>query len=318
MNTELHVIFGAGQVGYPLAQELIGAGKRVRVAKRSPGGTPSLAEVVNGDATDAKFCLAAARGATAVYHCMNPPYDSRVWAEQLPRMMDGLIHAAGAAGARLVALDNVYSLGKPDGKVLDEDSPDNPCSPLGEVRARVSRALFKAHERGDVRAVVGRASDFYGPRGTLTHLGDHFWPSALRRGVARVLVDPDALHTYHYIPDVARGLAVLGTADADAYGRQWMLPCRPAESMRALVARFSDRLAFELRLRQLPRWGLKLAALSSAQLREVDRMLYQWEEPFVINDQRFRKRFDERPTDAEQAAADTVTWARCHYTLAAE
>src|SRR5918996_450653 len=72
---------------------------------RSPG-----AEVIPGDATDPAFCARAAAGAATVYHCMNPPYDARIWAELLPRWMDNLIAAAGRAGARLVALDNVYML----------------------------------------------------------------------------------------------------------------------------------------------------------------------------------------------------------------
>lgn len=42
--------------------------------------------------------------------------------------------------------------------------------------------------------------------------------------------------TYHYVPDVAAGLAMLGTAGNDVYGKPRMLPCAPAESMRALMA----------------------------------------------------------------------------------
>ena len=42
-------------------------------------------------------------------------------------------------------------------------------------------------------------------------------------------------------------------------------------------------------------------------------MLYQWEEPFVISDKRFRERFARKPEDVKQAAADTVAWAKMHY-----
>ena len=78
MNTELHVVFGAGQVGFPLAERLLAAGKRVRVAKRSSGHLPAGCETALGDAADPSFCAEAARGAAAVYHCMNPPYDARL------------------------------------------------------------------------------------------------------------------------------------------------------------------------------------------------------------------------------------------------
>jgi nucleoside-diphosphate-sugar epimerase len=226
--------------------------------------------------------------------------------------MENLIAAAGRNGARLVVLDNVYMLGRPQGKPLDEDTPPRPCSRKGEIRARVAERMWEAHRCGDVRATSARASDFYGPGGTLTHLGDQFWRPAIAGKRGRVLVDPDAIHTYHYIPDVAVGLATLGTA-GDAYGRPWMLPCAPTETMRALVARFSRELGREIRLMTMPRTVLKTLALVVPLLREIDEMLYQWQEPFVINDRHFRERFEQAPEDLQRAAADTVAWAKVHY-----
>jgi len=210
MPEELHVMFGAGQVGQPLARILMGRGKRVRIVKRSAGGVPQGADLLLGDASDLNFCVQAARGASTVYDCMNPSYYAHVWAELLPRYMENLIAAAGRNGARLVALDNVYMLGRPEGKPLDENTPPRPCSRKGEIRARVAERMWEAHRRGDVRATAGRASDFYGPGGTLTHLGDQFWRPVIEGKRGRVVVDPDAVHTYHYIPDVAAGLATLG------------------------------------------------------------------------------------------------------------
>jgi hypothetical protein len=154
MAEELHVLFGGGQVDQPLAWILLGRGKRARIVKRSTGGLPEGVELVQGDATDLNFCVEAARGASTVYHCMNPPYYPRVWAELLPRYMENLIAAAGQSGARLVVLDNVYMLGRPQGKPLDEDTPPRPCR---EIRARVAERMWKAHRRGDVRATSGRA-----------------------------------------------------------------------------------------------------------------------------------------------------------------
>jgi nucleoside-diphosphate-sugar epimerase len=207
----------------------------------------------------------------------------------------------------------VYMLGRPQGKALDEDTPPRPCSRKGEIRARVAERMWAAHRRGDVRATSGRASDFYGPGGTLTHLGDQFWRPAIAGKRGRVLVDPDAIHTYHYIPDVAAGLAALGTAGDDVYGRPWMLPCAPAETMRALVARFSRELGREIELMTMPRTVLKILALVVPLLREIDEMAYQWEERFEINDRQFRARFGQGPEDVKRAAADTVAWAKSHY-----
>jgi nucleoside-diphosphate-sugar epimerase len=271
---------------------------------------------MQGDAADPAFCAQAARGAATVYHCMNPPYDARVWARVVPLYMDNLIAAAGRAGARLVVLDNLYMLGPPGGRPLDEDTPPNPCSRKGEIRARAAQRLFEAHRRGEVRATSGRASDYYGPGGTLTHLGDQFWRPALAGKTAWVLVDPDAIHTYHYLPDVAAGLAALGNAETDVFGRPWMLPCAPAGSMRDLVSRFSSKLEREIRLAGVPRWMVKAIGVFVPLVREVDEMLYQWAEPFVVNDRRFRERFRQQPSGVDEAAAATVSWARQHYAAA--
>jgi hypothetical protein len=295
---------------------LTDAGKRVRIAKRTNAGVPPGVDVIQGDAADPAFCAQAAEGAATVYHCMNPPYDARLWAQLVPRWMDNLIAAAGRTGARLVVLDNVYMLGRPGGRPLDEDTPLNPCGRKGEIRARAVETLFEAHRHGDVLATSGRASDYYGPGGTLTHLGDYFWPRALAGKRAWALVDPDAIHTYHYIPDVAAGLMTLGSAGADAYGRPWMLPCAPAGTMRQLVASFSRKLGREIRLTGAPRWLVKAIGLFVPLLREVDEMMYQWDEPFVIDDRRFRERFGQQPTDVDIAADATVAWAQQHYSTA--
>lgn len=313
MDNELHVLFGAGQVGQTLAQLLLKSGKRVRIARGSAQGIPAGAEVMSGDAADPAFCVLAAEGAQAVYHCMNPPYDAANWADVLPRLMHNLIAAAGRAQARLVTLDNVYMLGRPQGRKLDEDTPMAPCSRKGEVRARVAELLFAAHQRGDVLATTGRASDFYGPGGVATFMGDHFWPAALAGKTVRLPVDPDAVHTYHYIPDVAAGLAALGCADADVYGRPWMLPCAPAGSMRRLVARFSRHMDKDIRLSRIPGWVLGAAGTFSPLVRELNEMRYQWDDPFVVDDRRFRARFGLVPADEDEAAAATVAWARQHY-----
>jgi hypothetical protein len=161
--------------------------------------------------------------------------------------------------------------------------------------------------------VTGRASDFYGPRGTLSHLGDQFWPGVVAGGAGRVAVDPDAIHTYHYIPDVAAGLAALGAAPDDAYGRPWMLPCAPAGTLRALVHRFSPHLGREVRITAMPRWLLSALGVLVPIVRELNEMAYQWEGPFVVDDSRFRSRFGLAPTDPDEAARATVAWAREHY-----
>jgi nucleoside-diphosphate-sugar epimerase len=309
---ELHVVFGAGQVGPPLARLLAAAGHRVRLVRRSdaPVAIPGV-EAVRADARDAAAATEAARGATAVYHCMNVAYFAATWQAELPPILDGLIAAAGRAGARLVVLDNLYPLGKPGGRKLTEATPFDPCSKKGEIRARLHLQLEAAVKRGDVRAVTGRASDFYGPGGVGTHFADRFWPAALAGKPAAMVIPLDTPHTYHFIPDVAAGLAALGQ-DAGAEGT-WMLPCQPAESTRALVDRLAAALGRPIAATRMSPLLVKALGLFMPIVRELGEMAYQWEEPFEVDDARFRGRHGAIAAPRDEAARQTVAWGRATF-----
>jgi nucleoside-diphosphate-sugar epimerase len=314
---ELHVVFGAGQVGPPLARLLAAAGHRVRLVRRSdaPVTIPGV-EAVRADARDAAAATEASRGATAVYHCMNVAYFADQWAAELPRILDGLTVAASRARARLVVLDNLYAYGKPGGKKLTEATTFNPCSRKGEIRASLHRQLEAAVQRGDVRAVTGRASDFYGPGGVGTHFADRFWPAALAGKPASMVVPLDTPHTYHFIPDVAAGLARLGQ-DASAEGT-WMLPCQPAEPTRALIGHLSAALGQPITASRMPPLLVKGLGLFMPILRELQEMAYQWEEPFEVDDAKFRVRFGAIAAPRDEAARQTVAWGRATFGGAAK
>jgi nucleoside-diphosphate-sugar epimerase len=321
----IHVVFGAGQVGLPLARLLASRGHEVRLVSRSgkplAGGNGGI-QVIAADAQDAAACRSAAAGASAVYHCMNPRYEAAAWERELPRIQENLIAAAGSAaggaGARLVVLDNLYAVGRTGGRPMDESTPDAPCSRKGEARARLAAALREAVRRGDVRAVTGRASDFFGPGGVQTQFGERFWTRLLAGKGAEVLGNPDQPHSYHFLPDVAAGLAALGEASeagsGASTGTAWILPCTPAGTTRALVAGFAAALGRPVPVRRMPRLMVKGLGLFVPILREVDEMLYQWDEPFVADDRRFRERFGVLPTAPDEAARLTVAWATAAYT----
>jgi len=92
-----------------------------------------------------------------------------------------------------------------------------------------------------------------------------------------VIVDPDVVHTYHYIPDVAAGLATLGSASDDAFGKPWMLPCRPAESFRDLVRRLEQPFGRPIPLHAVPVWMQAAMSVFIPPLRETAEMRYQWQ-----------------------------------------
>ena len=48
-------------------------------------------------------------------------------------------------------------------------------------------------------------------------------------------------------------------------------------------------------------------------MRELGEMSYQWDEPFVVDDSRFREYFSVRPVAVDEAARATVEWANAAY-----
>ncbi len=306
----LHVVFGAGQIGPLLAARLSAAGRRVRVVRRTaaPIDLPG-AELLHGDAADPAFAAEAARGAEAIYHCINLPYLAKVWEEALPRIQASLVNAAGRAGARLVVLDNLYAYGRPD-RPMDEETPQAPCARKGELRARLHDELLAAARRGDARVAIGRASDFFGPGAWAgSFLGERFWPAALAGKKVQLPVrDLDTPHTYHFTRDVAAGLAALGL-DPEA-GGLFMLPCAPAVTTRELVRRLGAALGRPIAVGRVPRFALVAAGLVVPIVRELNEMAYQWEVPYVVDDARFRARFGDLATPLDEAARETVAFAR--------
>ena len=138
-----------------------------------------------------------------------------------------MLAAAEATGARLVSMENVYMYGRPAGRVLTEDRAYDAHTRKGQLRGRMARDLLAAHDAGRVEVAIGRASDYFGPRGgAQSNLGDRVFPAALAGKTATVLGDPDQPHTYTYVPDIGEGLAALGE-HPDAPGQVWHLPNDP-------------------------------------------------------------------------------------------
>jgi len=304
----LHTIFGAGQVGRLVANELLSKGHLVRLVRRGPAGDARQGLTwMRGDVTDSSFADEACRGAAVVYNCASPTQYHR-WHELLPTLFDAVREAATREQARLVVLDNLYMVGCPTQEPFDEDTAQEPCSRKGELRARLRRELFEAHERGDVRVTSGHASDYFGPDAANVSV---FMPrlfERLRQGKpVELLGDPNMRHSYSYTPDVARGLATLGT-HAAADGKAWHLPVAHQGTTAELVARFAEALDVEPRIRRVPTWVVRAGGLFVPLLRSVAEMVYQWESPFVVDDRRFCDAFGVAATPIDDAVRETARW----------
>lgn len=309
-NDDLHVVFGTGAIGMALIEELNREGKNVRAVNRSGGArVPDGVEVVGGDATSTEFTKVASADANVIYFCLNPPYTH--WPELFPPMQAAAVEGAASAGAKLVVMDNLYMYAPMHGQPLTEDLPYTATTRKGTVRAQMADDLMKAHEAGNVRVTAGRASDYFGPRGLLSAMGERVFYPALAGKKAQVMGDPDQLHTYSYLPDIAAGLAILGEHD-EADGEVWHLPNAPAVTTRQFVEQVYAAAGTEPGIQAMPRWMVNAVGLFNGNVRELKEMLYEFDEPFVVDDGKFEAAFGDHATPLPEAIGATVDWFRAN------
>jgi nucleoside-diphosphate-sugar epimerase len=263
-------------------------------------------ELVAANVADASEAKRVCDGAEVVFHCANPPYAK--WPELHPPLMKAIIEGASSAGAKLIFGDNLYAYGPVDGTVT-EDLPNRGSGPNGRTRIRIADDLMTAHERGRLRAAIGRASDFFGPHAHQSAVGDQVFARVLAGKPARLLGNPDTPHTVTYIENFARALITLGDRK-EALGEVWHVPNDEAVTTRRFVDMVFAEIGDAPRLQATPRWTLAMAGLFNPTIRALREQLYQSERPWVVDSGKFERAFGWSATPLPEAIGATVGWFR--------
>jgi nucleoside-diphosphate-sugar epimerase len=293
----MQTILGAnGVIGNELSKLLPQYTDKVRQVSRNPKKVNATDETFAADLLDPKAVSDAVAGSEVAYLVAGLKYDAKVWAEQWPRVMRNTIDACKRHGTKLVFFDNVYAYGKVDG-VMTEDTPYNPCSKKGEVRAKIATTLMEEVKRGELQGMIVRAADFYGPGAllSLTHSTVHERIKANK--TPQWIGDAKAIHTFTYTPDAGKSVALLGSTPS-AYGQVW----HSLTSKEPMTGEQYVRTACELagkpyKLQVAPRWMLGLMGLFVPVLRENMEMLYQFEHDYRFDSSKLEKAFNLRATE---------------------
>ena len=302
----LHVVFGSGQVGRALTARLVGLGMQVRVVSRGrPSGLLNGVEWRGADANDPDAAADAAKGASVVYQCLNAPYTS--WPERFPPLQRGVLSAAERNGALLVTLENLYGYGPIEGKAMTEDLPLAATTVKGRTRAAMTQELLAAADAGRVRIAIGRASDFFGAGATETTLGERVFANAVAGKRADFIGNPDLPHTYSYIPDIATGLATLGT-DERAVGGVWHLPGPETVTTRQILELVAGDVGHPVGVRSVPKLAVRFLGLFNPTMRELAEMSYEFDESFVLDTTKYKSTFGTAATPLATAVGATVAW----------
>lgn len=309
--SELHVVFGTGPLGRWTAEALVKNGKVVRMVNRSGerDGLPVGAEVVASNAYDPENVRRLIQGAAAVYQCAQPGYAE--WETKFPPLQAAIIEGVAGSGARLVIGENLYMYGDPDGKPITEYLPYGATTRKGQVRARMGEAALEAHSTGRVPVAIGRASDFFGPGVLGSVTGERLFPAILAGKGGQGYGNIDLPHTYTYIEDFGRAMAVLGERP-EALGQAWHVPNSETVSTRRFIELACELAGQPVKVRSLGKTMLRIGGLFIPEAREMVEMAYEFEKPFVVDSSKFEQAFGMQATPLREALTATLNWYRQH------
>jgi nucleoside-diphosphate-sugar epimerase len=304
--SERIVVFGHGPVGAATTRLLLQTGAEVLVAQRSrPADLPAGARFQACDVLDGEAVRATAAGAQQIVAAVGFPYEGKVWETAWPRAMTHLVGACETTGARMVFVDNLYMYGEQT-VPLTEDMPARSFGQKPRARTEATKIWRAASEAGRIRATALRPSDFFGPGVGATQLGDAALGALARGKPAALVLPPDLLHDFAYVPDIARAVVTLTQAPDADFGQVWHCPNAPIRTPRQLLQLAADALGVKLAIQSLPLWALPAIGLFSPFLRELVEMRYQWRHPYRVDASKFGRRFWSDATPFEISIPETA------------
>jgi len=284
------ILGGGGSIGNELAKLLIAKKQPLRIVGRKPRPTPGVTETVAADLTHKDQTIRAVAGSSIVYLLVGLKYDHEVWQEMWPCIMSNAIEACKGAGAKLIFFDNVYMYGRVSGP-MTEETPFNPCTKKGEVRAKIATTLINEGKSGALTAMIARSADFYGPDALNSVPNRLVFEPFAHKQKASWLVNDSVPHSYTYTPDAAESLVRLAERPT-AWNQTWHVATAPNPlAGKEFVALAAKEFGIAPKYRILSRPMIRVAGWFNPQVAESYEMLYQSDSPYLFDSSKFAREF---------------------------
>jgi nucleoside-diphosphate-sugar epimerase len=284
-------ILGAGgDIGNKLVKILAARSQPFRLVARNSRQAPGAAETVAADLTDQDQAIRAVAGSSVVHLLVGLKYDHSIWDEMWPRVMSNAIEACKRSGAKLLFFDNVYMYGRVSGP-MTEETPFNPCSKKGEIRARIATSLIDGWKSGALTGMIARSADFYGPDTHNSVATALVFEPFSRKKKASCLVNDAVPHSYTYTPDAAQSPVQLAERTT-AWNQTWHVPTTPnPPTAKEFVTLAAKEFGVAPKYRVLSRPMIRIAGWFNPPVRETHEMLYQNDSPYIFDSSKFAREF---------------------------
>lgn len=287
----MQTILGAsGVIGTELAKALPAYTSSVRLVSRTPKKVNETDELVAADLLNAAQTEAAVQGAEIIYLAAGLVYKTTVWQEQWPIVMRNVIEACKKQGAKLVFFDNIYMYGPVTG-VMTEETPFNPTSEKGKIRAAIANMLLDEVKSGNLTAMICRAPEFYGPGKTLSVVNAMVFDNIRKGKKAQWLITDQSKRTFIYTPDAGKATALLANSP-NTWNQTWHLPCDESfPTGKEFMQLINEVTGKEINYSVLSRFMVNMAGLFVSNIREIKELLYQFEQDYIFSSDKFKKAF---------------------------
>ena len=308
-----HVVLGSGAIGRAIMEELFRRGESVRMVNRSGqlDEAPAGVVVMAADLYDRAKVREVTREAKVVYQAAQPEYHE--WLEKFPPFQKSIIDGLTGSEAKLVLVENTYMYGATHGTPMTEDQPHNPHTRKGKVRSELSKAALAAHQDGKMKVVIGRGSDFFGPWGLeTTTMGSRAFYPLLRGKAAEITGRADLPHTHTFTGDFGRALVILGER-SEADGQAWHVPNdTPRITQGEIVKMFAEEAGIPVKISTKGKIYYSFGGFFIPAAKEMVEMMYEFDQPFIVDSSKFEQTFDMQATPMRQAVRETVAWYKRH------
>ncbi|MBI2282228.1 MAG: NAD-dependent epimerase/dehydratase family protein [Bacteroidetes bacterium] len=301
-------ILGAGgSIGIELAKNLKQYTSDIRLVSRDPKTVNPTDKLFPADLTKKEDIFKAIEGSSITYITIGFSYNTKVWQQTWVPFMQNVIEACLEHNSKLVFFDNVYAIGGDQVNHITEHSPISPTSKKGQVRAEVDRLLLENIEKNHLQAIIARSPDFFGGTAKANSILMNLVYNNLAKGKkAQWLCNAKMLHSMGYVPDLAKGTAMLGNT-TEAYNQIWNLPTDTQKiTGEGWIQLFASAMGTKSSYTVLPDWLIKTLGWFIPIMKELSEMNYQYDRDYFFDSSKFNEHFNFKPTTNEMAVKQIV------------
>jgi len=308
----MQAILGAGGViGNLLAKALREYTSDIRLVSRNPRAVNEGDQLIKADLIDARNVFEALKDTKVAYLTVGLPYRAKIWQEKWPIIMENVINACKKQNVKLVFFDNIYMYYPQYLKNMTEDTPFNPISKKGWVRAEIANRLLEEMSKGNLQAAIARSADFYGFSPKTSVLEIMVFKNFAENKKANWFCSLDFKHSFTFTADAAKATAILGNSEK-AYGETWHLPTASnPPTGKEWIELIAGEMKKDYRAQVVEKGLTRFLGLFNKDMKELGEMIYQYDREYVFNSAKFEKSFEFKPTDysvgVKQVAREYLT-----------